>query len=179
MTFTLPALFTPLLSLLGMGIGIGALLGFTARRFHVEGDPVIEQINDLLPQTQCGQCGYPGCRPYAEAIAAGDAINKCPPGGEQTITDLASLLNVSERQMERSFHDILNMPPKSWLREQRMVYARELFERGMHKREVASITGFKSYSHFAAEVAHFFSKKPKDLERCNGKRSQVLLKQLG
>jgi transcriptional regulator GlxA family with amidase domain len=94
-------------------------------------------------------------------------------------SDLASLLNVSERQMERSFNDILNMPPKSWLREQRMVYAKELFDRGMHKREVASITGFKSYSHFAAEVAHFFSKKPKDLERCNGKRSQVLLKQLG
>lgn len=94
-------------------------------------------------------------------------------------SDLAGLLNVSERQMERSFHDILNMPPKSWLREQRMVYARELFDRGMHKREVASITGFKSYSHFAAEVFHFFSKKPKDLERCSGKRSQVLLKQLG
>ena len=103
MTFTLPALFTPLLSLLGMGIGIGALLGFTARRFHVEGDPVIEQINDLLPQTQCGQCGYPGCRPYAEAIAAGDAINKCPPGGEQAITDLASLLNVATVPLDTAY----------------------------------------------------------------------------
>ena len=59
-------------------------------------------------------------------------------------SDLASLLNISERQMERSFHDILNMPPKSWLREQRMVYARELFDRGMHKRQPAQ--GFPSPS---------------------------------
>lgn len=95
MALTLPALLTPLLSLLGMGISIGALLGYTARRFRVDGDPVIEQINDLLPQTQCGQCGYPGCRPYAEAIAAGDAINKCPPGGDETIASLAGLLNVN------------------------------------------------------------------------------------
>jgi electron transport complex protein RnfB len=103
MAFTLPALFTPLLSLLGMGIGIGALLGYTARRFHVEGDPVIEQINDLLPQTQCGQCGYPGCRPYAEAIAAGDTINKCPPGGDETITALAGLLNVSALPLDAEY----------------------------------------------------------------------------
>jgi len=54
---------------------------------------ISETINSLLPQTQCGQCGYAGCRPYAEAIANGDAINKCPPGGIDTITNLASLLN--------------------------------------------------------------------------------------
>jgi AraC-like DNA-binding protein len=92
-------------------------------------------------------------------------------------SELAGLLNVSKRHMERSFQSVLSMPPKSWLREQRMIYASELFNRGMHKREVASITGFKSYSHFAAEVAHFFGKKPKELERCNGKRTKVLLEQ--
>jgi electron transport complex protein RnfB len=58
----------------------------------VESDPVVEQIDGLLPQTQCGQCGHPGCRPYAEAIAEGEAINRCPPGGEATITALADLL---------------------------------------------------------------------------------------
>ena len=47
----------------------GLLLGFAAIRFKVEGDPVVDQIDAVLPQTQCGQCGYPGCRPYAEAIA--------------------------------------------------------------------------------------------------------------
>jgi electron transport complex protein RnfB len=72
---------------------IGLLLGYAAIRFRVESDPVVEQIDGLLPQTQCGQCTYAGCRPYAEAIAAGDAdINQCPPGGESTIQALADLL---------------------------------------------------------------------------------------
>jgi electron transport complex protein RnfB len=52
-----------------------------------------DQIDDLLPQTQCTQCGYNGCRPYAEAIASGEApINRCPPGGAQGIAKLAGLL---------------------------------------------------------------------------------------
>lgn len=52
-----------------------------------------DAIEALLPQTQCGQCGYAGCRPYAEAIAAGEAINRCPPGGERTVAALADLLH--------------------------------------------------------------------------------------
>ena len=51
-----------------------------------------KRINALLPQTQCGKCGHPGCLPYARAIAAGEAINHCPPGGPQTINALARLL---------------------------------------------------------------------------------------
>jgi electron transport complex protein RnfB len=71
----------------------GLLLGFAAVRFRVEADPVVDRIDDLLPQTQCGQCGYPGCRPYAKAIAEGEAdINQCPPGGEAGIEALADLL---------------------------------------------------------------------------------------
>jgi len=51
------------------------------------------RIDELLPQTQCTRCGYSGCRPYAEAIAAGEApINQCPPGGKATIEALARLL---------------------------------------------------------------------------------------
>jgi electron transport complex protein RnfB len=51
------------------------------------------EIDALLPQTQCTRCGYPGCRPYAEALAAGAAqLNQCPPGGAATIGALASLL---------------------------------------------------------------------------------------
>ena len=73
-------LLAALSALLGLGAIFGALLGFAAIRFRVEGNPISDQINALLPQTQCGQCGYPGCRPYSEAIADGDAINKCPPG---------------------------------------------------------------------------------------------------
>ena len=52
-----------------------------------------DQIEDLLPQTQCTKCGYPACRPYAEAIASGSAeLNQCPPGGQQGIERLAGLL---------------------------------------------------------------------------------------
>jgi electron transport complex protein RnfB len=83
-----------ILVLLGLAIVFGLILGFAAVRFRVEGNPIVEQIDELLPQTQCGQCGYPGCRPYAEAIAGGDAINKCPPGGQSTIEALADLLDV-------------------------------------------------------------------------------------
>ncbi|MDD1794958.1 electron transport complex subunit RsxB [Enterovibrio makurazakiensis] len=72
----------------------GILLGFASIRFKVEADPIVEQIDAILPQTQCGQCGYPGCRPYAEAIANGDTINKCPPGGQATIEKLANLMGV-------------------------------------------------------------------------------------
>ncbi len=54
---------------------------------------LIDQIDDILPQTQCRQCGYSGCRPYAEALAAGQAdINQCPPGGAAGIEKLAALL---------------------------------------------------------------------------------------
>ena len=81
-------------ALLALGGGFGALLGFAAIKFKTEGNPVVDQVNALLPQTQCGQCSYPGCRPYAEAIVAGGAINKCPPGGEATIHQLADLLNL-------------------------------------------------------------------------------------
>ena len=82
-----------LLTLGALATLIGLLLGYAAIRFRVESDPVVEQIDALLPQTQCGQCTYAGCRPYAEAIAAGEAdINQCPPGGEATIQALANLL---------------------------------------------------------------------------------------
>jgi electron transport complex protein RnfB len=77
----------------GLAAAFGLLLGYASVRFRVEGDPVVDQIDALLPQTQCGQCTYPGCRPYAEAIAGGAAdINQCPPGGEVTILALADLL---------------------------------------------------------------------------------------
>ncbi len=81
-------------TLLALAVCFGAILGFAAVRFRVEGNPIVDQIDALLPQTQCGQCGHPGCRPYATAIAAGEAINKCPPGGQATIDALAALLGV-------------------------------------------------------------------------------------
>lgn len=78
----------------------GVILGFAAVKFRVESDPIVDQIDELLPQTQCGQCGYPGCRPYAQAIADGDDINKCPPGGEATIKQLADLMGVEAKPLD-------------------------------------------------------------------------------
>lgn len=78
----------------------GLLLGYSASRCKVEGDPLAEKIDALLPQTQCGQCGYPGCRPYALAIAQGAAdINQCPPGGEDGVKALAELLGVEPKPL--------------------------------------------------------------------------------
>jgi len=62
-------------ALVVLSLIFGAVLGFAAVRFKVEGNPIVEQIDALLPQTQCGQCSYPGCRPYAEAIAENDEKN--------------------------------------------------------------------------------------------------------
>lgn len=56
-------------------------------------DELIEAVNEKLPQTQCAQCGYPGCRPYASAIIESDApINQCPPGGVALIQELSEFL---------------------------------------------------------------------------------------
>ena len=62
--------------------------------------PLIDQIDAVLPQTQCGKCGYSGCRPYAEAIAKGQAdINQCPPGGQDGILKIAELLDVPPKPL--------------------------------------------------------------------------------
>jgi len=87
-------ILSAILTLLALAVIFGAILGFAAIKFKVEGNPIVDEIDSLLPQTQCGQCGYPGCRPYAEAISNGEDINKCPPGGEATIQTLADLLDV-------------------------------------------------------------------------------------
>src|SRR5690554_1548499 len=94
------SLVTALIVIGVLALIFGLILGFAAIRFRVESDPIVDQIDALLPQTQCGQCGYPGCRPYAEAIANGDEINKCPPGGQATINDLADLMGVEAKPLD-------------------------------------------------------------------------------
>jgi electron transport complex protein RnfB len=93
-------LLASVIALVGLGIAFGALLGFASEKLKVEGSPIVDQINALLPQTQCGQCGYPGCKPYAEAISNGEEINRCPPGGETTIQALADLLQVEPKPLD-------------------------------------------------------------------------------
>jgi len=62
---------------------------------------LVDQIDAILPQTQCRQCGFPGCKPYAEAIARGKAdINQCPPGGDEGVQALATLLDLRPKPLD-------------------------------------------------------------------------------
>lgn len=84
---------TAILTIAAIALLAGIGLSVAARRLPSNDGDLVEQVNDLLPQTQCAQCGYPGCRPFAAAVVSGDAeINLCPPGGDATILRLADLL---------------------------------------------------------------------------------------
>ena len=101
-----------------LALAFGALLGYAARRFAVEADPIVEQIDALLPQSQCGQCGYPGCKPYADAVGnQGEAINKCAPGGEQTMLRLAELLNIDPQPIDGDASALEPVRKVAWIDE--------------------------------------------------------------
>lgn len=110
-------IISALAALGGLAVFFGAVLGFAAVKFKVEGDPLVERIDELLPQTQCGQCGYPGCRPYAQAIADGDTINKCPPGGQATVNNLADLLGVSAPSLDSDAAEDADVKKVAFIRE--------------------------------------------------------------
>ena len=64
---------------------------------------LVERLDRILPQTQCGQCGYAGCRPYAEAMARGEAnVDRCPPGGDAGARALARVLDVPALPYDRA-----------------------------------------------------------------------------
>jgi electron transport complex protein RnfB len=82
---------------------------------------LVARIDALLPQTQCTRCGYDGCRPYAAAIAAGDAeINQCPPGGAAAIAALASLLKRPPQALN-PLHGMETAPRVAWIDESRCI----------------------------------------------------------
>lgn len=81
------------LTLLGLLLGFG--LGFAARRLKVEGNPLQAEVEAMLPGTQCGQCGFPGCAGAARALIEGAApVTLCPPGGRELVLLLAAKLGV-------------------------------------------------------------------------------------
>ncbi len=82
---------------------VAGSLAWARRRYQPATAPLVDAIDALLPQTQCAQCGYPGCRPYAEAVAGGESIDLCPPGGADTQRQLAQLLG-------RAAGDVLATP---------------------------------------------------------------------
>lgn len=78
----------------------------------------VKQIDALLPQTQCGECGYPGCLPYAEALAQGQApINLCPPGGVETLRALGRLLDVEAEGYVAAMAEKTRLPALAAVRE--------------------------------------------------------------
>ena len=79
-------------TLAGLTLIAGLALNWAHARLPANDDGLIDAIDALLPQTQCGQCGHPGCRPYAEALATGAPMDLCPPGGEATFAALKALL---------------------------------------------------------------------------------------
>jgi Na+-translocating ferredoxin:NAD+ oxidoreductase subunit B len=81
--------------LTSLGLALGWSLGVAGKYLKVESDPLIEQVEAMMPGSQCGQCGFPGCKPAAEALVAGSApITLCPPGGTALVEQLANLLKI-------------------------------------------------------------------------------------
>ncbi|MBK1649926.1 electron transport complex subunit RsxB [Rhabdochromatium marinum] len=88
-------MISAILSLTVLGLALGTLLGIADRFLRVPGNPLVGEIEELLPGSQCGQCGYPGCAPAAVAIADGEAaVTCCPPGGRALAEALAEKLGV-------------------------------------------------------------------------------------
>lgn len=87
----------------GLGAAFGAILAVASKVFHVEVDPKIEQINDILPGANCGACGFPGCNGYAEGVVLENAdITKCAPGGDDVIKGIAQIMGMEASSKERN-----------------------------------------------------------------------------
>ncbi len=84
-----------IVSLTILGTVFGLLLGVAARYLKVEGNPLVAELEQLLPGSQCGQCGFPGCTGAALALAEGSApVTLCPPGGRALAQALAARLGI-------------------------------------------------------------------------------------
>ena len=85
----------------GVGAAAGVFLTWLSGKFRVQESPKADRIYDILPHTECGQCGHPGCRPYANAVAEGkDTCNKCIPGGRETAAAIARIMGIDPSEAE-------------------------------------------------------------------------------
>jgi electron transport complex protein RnfB len=110
----LPALLT----MVGLAAAAGVAAALAARRSDGDRNRLVDEIDALLPQTQCGRCTFAGCRPYATALANGDAdINQCPPGGNATAAALAQLLGREPRPVDPRFGSVPTQPTVAWIDE--------------------------------------------------------------
>ena len=134
----LPALLT----MVGLAAAAGVAAALAARRSERDRSRLVDEIDALLPQTQCGRCTFSGCRPYATALANGEAdINQCPPGGDATAAALAKLLGREPRPVDPRFGSVPTHPLVAWIDEARVHRLREMHS-GVpgrrHRRRVAS-----------------------------------------
>jgi len=110
-------LIVAILVMIAIGTVLAAVLASsssTAQRQQL----LTERINERLPQTQCGRCTFTGCKPYAAAVARGEAdINQCPPGGDATAKALADLLGRPPKPVDPRFGAVLPRPLVAWIDE--------------------------------------------------------------
>ncbi|MBK1673946.1 electron transporter RnfB [Ectothiorhodospira shaposhnikovii] len=91
-----PSLLSAIFILTTMGLLLGYGLGMAAKYLRVEKDPLVDEIEALLPGTNCGQCGLPGCPSAAQALASREApVTLCPPGGKLLAQQLADKLDIT------------------------------------------------------------------------------------
>lgn len=83
-----------IITLAGIGILAALILYFAAKKFHVEEDPRIDQVEEILPAANCGGCGFPGCRGFAEALVKAEEFGdmNCPVGGNEVMEQAAEIL---------------------------------------------------------------------------------------
>jgi len=88
-------MFMAIFYLTTLGLSLGLILGIAARYLRVDSDPLVVEIEAMMPGSQCGQCGFPGCTPAAAAVVAGEAPpTLCPPGGRSLAKRLADKLGI-------------------------------------------------------------------------------------
>jgi electron transport complex protein RnfB len=119
-------MITAIISITLLGLTLGTILGTAARYLKVEGNPLTEEIEAMLPGSQCGQCGFPGCSPAAEALANGQAeVTLCPPGGKSLAMALADKLGVSA-----DLSDVEDQEPKlAFIKEDLCIGCMKCFKR--------------------------------------------------
>ena len=88
----LPEFISELAVLASLAVLVTGLLGWAKSKLPEDDTALVDAIEATLPHTQCAQCGYPGCRPYAEAVAQGEALDLCPPGGKATLIALKEIM---------------------------------------------------------------------------------------
>ncbi|WP_367676810.1 RnfABCDGE type electron transport complex subunit B [Buchnera aphidicola] len=112
-----------------LSIFLGVILTIIAEIYRIEQDPIIEEINNLLPQSQCGQCGYTNCYLYAQAVVNNrEKINKCLPGGDDTIKTLSDILNINNLKYNNlSNNCIIDYRYVAWINEENCVGCHKCF----------------------------------------------------